>query len=492
MFSNLQAQNKINYKASWSEKRPSFPDELIMVDKVEFEHEDMKMYCDSAVFNEKDNHFSAFGNIFINQKDTLKIWGDQLYYDGQTKIAELYGNNIKMQDKDVILETNYLILERIPNTITYKSKAIIYDDKSILKSNKGTYYLSYKDVIFTDKVEVYSDSSSIYSDTMTYNTKTHISNFYGPTNIISKDSTYIYTELGWYNTQTRTSFSEKQSQIINKSRLIQADTLEYSSSSKIGYGLTNIYIEDSVEHIIITGNKIFIDNNEINPYSFITELPLVQYFDNDDTLYLHSDTVWVVHDTSMHIESIHAFNRVKFYRKDIQGYSQKLDYSLIDSTLFMTGNPVIWNEKNQIISDTFKLIIKNKIYSFDGYFNSMVIQLADTIDLDKYNQIKGKSMKGYFDDNKLYLVDINGNSESIYYIYEDSEKGNEILGVNIGKGSDMRVYFENKKIKKITTINNPEFFADDIDNIPKGERFFKDFINRFNERPLMPKDVFKF
>jgi len=156
----------------------------------------------------------------------------------------------------------------------------------------------------------------------------------------------------------------------------------------------------------------------------------------------------------------------------------------------MLGSPVIWNEDNQILADTIKMVIKNKIHSFDAYNNSFVIQLADTINLDKFNQIKGKTMKGYFEDNKLYMVDIDGNAESVYFIYEDSKEENELMGVNIGKGSGMRVYFEEKKIKKITTFNNPEFFADDIDNISKEKRLLKGFNNRFYQRPLMPNDIF--
>lgn len=490
LFSNLHAQKKINYKASWSDKRPSFPDELIMVDKVEFEHEDMKMYCDSAIFNEKENRFTAFGNIYINQKDTLKIWGDELYYDGQTKVAELIGKKIKMKDKNLILETDYLVLERLLNTVRYTNKAIIYDDKSILKSIKGTYFLDNKDVIFTDKVEIYSDSTEIYSDTMAYNSNTKIASFYGPTNIINQDSTYIYTERGWYNTKSSTSFSSKQGQLINNSRLIQADTFEYSSTTKLGYGLRNIYIEDSLNNLIITGNSLYIDNNEFNPYTYITQIPLVRYFEDQDTLYLHCDTLLVKYDTSMNMKSLHSFNRVKFYRSDIQGFSDIIDYSFSDSTLYMLGSPVIWNEDNQILADTIKMVIKNKIHSFDAYNNSFVIQLADTINLDKFNQIKGKTMKGYFEDNKLYMIDIDGNAESVYFIYEDSKEENELMGVNIGKGSGMRVYFEEKKIKKITTFNNPEFFADDIDNISQEKRLLKGFNNRFYQRPLMPKDIF--
>ncbi|MCK9163382.1 MAG: hypothetical protein M0O93_03425, partial [Bacteroidales bacterium] len=126
---NLFSQKKINYKANWSETRPSYPDEIIMVEKVEFEHEGMRMYCDSAIFNEKENHFSAFGNIHIVQKDTLHVWGDELYYEGVSKTAEMFGEEVIMKDNQITLKTTYLILERVPNTVSYTQWADIYDNE---------------------------------------------------------------------------------------------------------------------------------------------------------------------------------------------------------------------------------------------------------------------------------------------------------------------------------------------------------------------------
>ena len=41
----------------------------------------MYMFCDSALIFEKINYVEAFGNVRMEQGDTLFIYGDYLYYD---------------------------------------------------------------------------------------------------------------------------------------------------------------------------------------------------------------------------------------------------------------------------------------------------------------------------------------------------------------------------------------------------------------------------
>lgn len=491
-FSYSQVTKKINYKANWSETRPSYPDEIIMVEKVEFEHEGMRMYCDSAIFNEKENRFNAFGNIHIVQKDTLHIWGDELYYEGQTKTAEMFGKRIVMKDNQMTMHTTYLILEREQNTIKYTRWADIFDEKSKLRSQKATYNMSTKDILFNSNVEITSDSTKVYSDTMNYNTKTNISTFYGPTNIITNDSTFIYTELGWYNTKTEESMSVKQSQMINKERLLQADTLFYNSQTKIGEGISNIYIEDTTQKLVVTGNKAYINNKDSLSYTFITNMAMVQQVDSKDTLYLHSDTIWLDHDTSMNIKFIKAYYHAKFFRNDIQGAAEYIKYSFEDSILLMTNNPVFWNEQNQITADTILMNIgKNNIYGFQTYYNSLVVQNSDTLTEYRFNQIGGKRMVGYFENNKLYLVNVFGNAQSIYYIWEENkDTTSSLMGVNIGSGSEMKVYIDDKKIKKITTITSPVFYTDDEEKIIAEEKTLKGFMWMKKDRPKKPLDIF--
>lgn len=489
---NAHSQKKINYKANWSETRPSQPDEIIMVEKVEFEHEGMKMYCDSAIFNEKENRFRAFGNIHIVQKDTLNIWGDELYYEGVSKIAEMFGEKVVMKDNNITMNTTYLILERIPNTVSYTRWADIYDEKSTLRSRSATYFMSTKDIQFVNKVEIHSDQTQVFSDTMVYNTKTDIATFFGPTHILTKDSTFIYTELGWFNTKTEESMSYQQSQMINKERLLQADTLFYNSTTKIGEGLRNVYFEDTLQHIILVGERAYINNRDTLSYTFLTDRALLRQIDKGDTLYLHADTLWINHDTAMNIKDIYAYNSAKFFRNDIQGVADKMVFQFIDSLLTMTGRPIMWSDENQISADTIVMNIGKKyIYSIDLFPKAFVIQDADTLSDNRYNQIYGKKMKGFFDKNKLYLVHVYGNAQSIYYIWEEKkDQKPELIGINIGSGSEMNIYVEKNKIKTITTITNPVFFTDDEEKVTQEETVMKGFEWRIKERPMKPEDIF--
>ncbi|MDD2191692.1 MAG: OstA-like protein [Bacteroidales bacterium] len=489
---NLFSQKKINYKANWSETRPSYPDEIIMVEKVEFEHEGMRMYCDSAVFNEKGNHFNAFGNIHIVQHDSLHIWGDELYYEGVSKIAEMYGEKIIMKDNNITLNTTYLILERVPNTVSYTQWADIYDNKSTLRSKQATYYMSDKEIRFAKDVEIKSEKTNIFSDTMTYNTSSDIATFYGPTNIITSDSTFIYTELGWYSTKTEESQSYLQSQMINKERLLQADTLLYNPNTKIGEGLSNVFIEDTVQRIILTGQRAYINNVDSNSYTFLTQTPLLRQINENDTLYLHADTLWVNHDTAMNVREIFAYKDAKFFRTDIQGAADSMMFEMCDSLLTMLGRPILWSEESQITADSIIMNIgKKSIYSVEMFPRAFVIQDADSLSDTRYNQIYGKRMKGFFDKNNLYLVEVYGNAQSVYYIWEENkDKPDELLGINVGKGSDMKIYISKKKIDRITTLTDPVFFTDDEEKLTSEEKELKGFEWRIKERPLNPMDIF--
>ena len=65
---------------------------------VVLEHEGALMYCDSAFMYEQLNSFDAFGNIHIDVSDTLDLFGDVLFYDGNTRIAEVH-YNVRLIDK---------------------------------------------------------------------------------------------------------------------------------------------------------------------------------------------------------------------------------------------------------------------------------------------------------------------------------------------------------------------------------------------------------
>ena len=71
----------------------------MLVGNVLFRKGDMYMYCDSARFNEATSSLDAFRNVHMEQGDTLFVYGDELYYNGQTELAELRayaGKNVRL------------------------------------------------------------------------------------------------------------------------------------------------------------------------------------------------------------------------------------------------------------------------------------------------------------------------------------------------------------------------------------------------------------
>ena len=95
-------------------KDASHPDAQIVTGNVSFRHDSVYMYCDSACYYDKVSSFEAFGNVKMVQGDTLFLYGDRLYYDGLTQIAEMRCN-VRMENRTTTLLTDSLNYDRVYN-----------------------------------------------------------------------------------------------------------------------------------------------------------------------------------------------------------------------------------------------------------------------------------------------------------------------------------------------------------------------------------------
>jgi lipopolysaccharide assembly outer membrane protein LptD (OstA) len=90
------------------------PDVQVLKGNVRFRHDNALMYCDSAYFLEKNNSMNAYGHVRIVQGDTLFVYGDVLYYDGNTKLARLR-HNVRLVNRKTTLVTDSLNYDRLAN-----------------------------------------------------------------------------------------------------------------------------------------------------------------------------------------------------------------------------------------------------------------------------------------------------------------------------------------------------------------------------------------
>ena len=139
-------------------------------------------------------------------------------------------------------------------------------------------------------------------------------------------------------------------------------------------------IKDS-DYYILGNSGIYDREKELTK---IFDEPLLKKSIENDTFYLSSDTILAYVDNK-DITMLKAYNNVKFYRSQFTGRSDSIKFSLSDSIITMFNDPIVWNGKNQISSDTINFILnENNIEEMNLIKNAFIIS-EDT--LKNFNQI---------------------------------------------------------------------------------------------------------
>jgi len=418
-----------------------------LIGHVKLKQDSTLFFSDSAYLNEKKRNFDAFSRIHIIVNDTLNIYGSRLHYEGRTRVAELFGNVI-LKDPKTTLYTHHLIYNRNTRIAHYDGGGKILSDSNVLKSRLGYYNTNTQVFHFQKHVILTSRDQILRSDILIYDTKTAMAFIKGPTTIKSKESTIHCTD-GWFDTKNHDSKLFQRPVIQQKNQTLTADSIIYSDSSTHGRAYENIKIVNTSLQIVIKG-KIG-ETWDKKGISYITDSALaISYNPQNDSLFMHADTLWLFFDKHKKTKKMLAYHQVKFFRKDLQGACDSLTYTTKDSTMRMFTKPVIWKGDNQLTSDTISLVIKNgQMDTMTMRDNGFIISKDST---GMFNQIKGRTMIGYFRRNKIYQMKVDGNAQSLYWLRSDDK---HLIGLNKAEASSMLIKIANNKIIGIDYIGNP-------------------------------------
>ncbi len=221
--------------------------------KPVFSHDGAILMCDSAVlYGGERNYFEAFGNVHINQGDTLNIYSDFLNYDGNAKKAHL-DKNVKLVDRENTLTTNILDYDMVAKIGTYTTGGKLVNKDATITSKEGYYFSNTRDAYFkVDVLVVTSEKTTITSENLRYNTGTNWTYFYGPTTIVNKEDK-LYTENGSYNTKSENAMFGKKNLYTNGSRSLKGDSLYYYGKRGYGKAVKNITFKDTTDQTTLWG-----------------------------------------------------------------------------------------------------------------------------------------------------------------------------------------------------------------------------------------------
>ena len=203
-----------------------------------------------------------------------------------------------------------------------------------------------------------------------------------------------------------------------------------------------------------------------------------------DSLYLHADTLSFQPDTN-DFRLMKAYYNVKFFRFDIQGKCDSMVYYTFDSLIYMYNDPVMWALNNQMSGDEIHIFnTDNRVEKIDMVGKAFLISRVDSI---RFNQIKGKKISGFIENNQLRRIFVDGNTESLYFLID----GPFIVGINKAQSPYLNIFMRGNQVEKVIMYPKPTGEILDPEKATTAQTTLEDFIWRTKERPFYPWDIFK-
>ena len=463
----------------------------ILVGNVQFRHDDVFMYCDSALFYEASNSLDAFGNVRMVQGDTVSLVGDVMYYDGLDKLARVR-NNVVLIHGQMTLYTDSLDYDRLYNVGYFFEGGRIVTTDNEMTSDWGEYRPETKVAVFNYNVHMVSPAppqqtrTTLLTDTLYYNTVTSVANARGPSTI-DDGGCHIYTEYGYMNSKSNDLTLLMRSEMSNNGKKLIGDSIVWNSVDSIGEAFGNVVYTDLLNKNAMTGNYCYYDDR--TGYSLGTDSAcIIDFSQGADTMYMHADSIKMYSfnlKTDSAYRTMHAYNHVRMFRRDMQGVCDSLVYQTRDSIMTMYKDPIVWTGSQQLLGEEIQAFMNDS--TIDSIYVLRQTLSCERLDSLHYNQVAGHEMHSYMENGELKMTHVIGNVIVNYFPLDEDSL---LIAMNHMESTEMKMYMgENRRMKKIWMPAATGTFYP-IPMIPGDVRFLENFQWFDYVRPLDPQDIF--
>lgn len=460
---------------------------IVFTGNVKAIHNGVTINCNKVYLFDKENYLKAFGNVRINQGDSLALNSRYAEYDGSKELAFATGD-VFLRSPESTLTTDTIYFDKKNQLAFYNSYGTIVNKENTLKSKSGRYYLQSKKYQFNTKVVVINPKAKIETNHLDYYENSGHAYVFGPSTITNQGNV-IYTENGFYDTKNNTGKLLKNSKITYDNKIIEGDDLYYDQSRNFSRAINNVKITDTINNMVAKGHyaEMWRDSQTRKDSIILTKRAVVITKVENDSLYMHGKKILVTGPPED--RTIRAFNNVRFYKTDMSGKCDSIHSNNKTALTQLIGRPVIWNGENQMTGDVMHLIGNNTTEQLDSLkvLNNAFLVQKDTISQNGYNQIKGQNLYGKFKDNALSEVDIIKNTEVIYYMRSED---NELIGIDKKVCSKINMGIVNNQIDTVTAFNSVESNLYPEDEFPENARKLRGFIWRGDERIKSKDNIF--
>ena len=333
----------------------------------------------------------------------------------------------------------------------------LHQGSTIITCDSAIQYLATQKILMQGVVEIRDDTLRMVGASGIYYPDLRIAEAFDRV-LLEEPGTILQAGYGKYFVNEKKAYFKTNVLVEDSTSVLTATELTYFREDQKSIAQGNVKIVNAKNGITIFGDHF--ENYKKNHYSKVTGKPkLIQIDKNQkektDTLEVTAKLLESYQDT---LERLIATDSVRIIRGDLAAEAGHCTYFTDLDSIILKRQPFIWytsggSDENQVSGESiFIKLEKRKLKTVYVRERAVAISRADSLYINRFNQMSGQEMMLHFANDKIQRVDVNMTATSLYYLF-DKGKGN---GLNKSTGDQIRMTFIDGKIDKINAISNVE------------------------------------
>lgn len=493
----------------------STSDIVKLYDNVTLENGDQQLFTDRLTYNTADKIATYQDTALLKVEETL-LQSKKGFYNVDRKLATFY-DEVILEKEELTLRTDSLQYDTENKSAIFVKPTRIVDKEKRIYCEEGFYNLDNNNARFIGDPQLIDGESLAIADTITYDAldsiltlsqnaqytkpdliatadliiqdlKAEATTLLGNASFLDKGKLTTGQEL-YYDDKLKNVSVNGKAFFQDGSAILEADEVIYSDLSGDGLASGNAVYRDTTSDIILRAKNLVIsESSNVKATGTDTLRPYLTQLLEADTMYMAADTMYrnsIVIKDSLGIETLDSFavfsgtGKVKILETSFTAICDSLLFSEQDSIFRLFNNPVVWADSTQFSGDTILMYLKNKELDKIEIINKGFI--INELEVETFNQIKGKKIDVYFVDGGLDSMEVNGSAESLYF-FQDEEDA--FIGVNKTLCGHMTFYFKEKELDDIRFFQKPESVLTPIQEVNVATERIKGFNWQIKKSPL--------
>ncbi|KMQ65674.1 organic solvent tolerance protein OstA [Chryseobacterium angstadtii] len=456
-----------------------------MVGHVQIEHQGSILYADEVILYNDQSLVKAIGNAKLQNADGSVITAHEMEYNGVTQKG-VAKKDVVLTDPKQTIKTDILYYDRLANQAYFNTGGTISDAQNVMYTKSATYFLNTKMIDFVGNVKIDNPEYIIEGANIKQNQNTRVAEFFGPTTITNRANSKnrIYTERGTYRMETKEAFLNKNSKIFYNDKILTGDDMYFNNITGFGKATGNVTLDDPIERRYIKGGygEVFQKKDS----AMMTKSPYAVKIMEKDSIYFAAEKILSYQrpdsaDIKVKKSFLRAYKKGRIFKSNAQGRADSIAFNETDGIMHMYTQPILWSGEKQVTGDKIEAYFNTTTENIDSLKvigNALAISKVDSLNLkDEFNQVKGKFMTVYYQNNDIKEARVVGNAQSIVYVddVDQETKKPERIGITLSTCGIIGALFEERTLQIISCSIGANSDTYPMSKIEPDKRKFSDF-----------------